>query len=170
MANFSKLKTEVIFVPPAIEMEGRKVTEKVRSAITSAVSKGVIKGLTYVEKGLRPALNSSMDSQWKWGVGKAGAPSRDIVDTGALKSSLQMKTIHSKTQTRLEIIYDKPYAKPVYFGACIRPYGNQNAAIVCLPSRPWIMAVLEGTHGQPKFDYETPINQAIQEAWKAEIG
>ena len=151
-------------------MNGREVTQKIRSAIASAVSKGVIKGITYVEAGLRPALNNSMDSQWQWGVGKAGAPSRDIVDTGALKSSLQMKTIHLKTQTRLEIIYNKPYAKHVYYGACIRPYGNKNAAIVCLPGRPWIMAVLEGTHGQPKFDYATPINQAIREAWSAEIG
>ena len=98
MANFSKLRTEVIFVPPAIEMNGREVTQKIRSAIASAVSKGVIKGITYVEAGLRPALNNSMDSQWQWGVGKAGAPSRarlvsengsrivkeGIVETGAL--------------------------------------------------------------------------------------
>ena len=141
-----------------------------RLAIAKALNKGVIKGMTYVEAALRPALDNSMQSQWKWGVGKAGASSRDIIDTGALKSSLRLKTTYLKTKTRLEIIYPKPYASFVYYGGYIHPYGNKKAPMVYIPGRPWVMAVLQGTHGQPKLDYATPFNRGIQEAWAAQFG
>ena len=167
--NFN-LTTQLTFVPPKVEMKGQEVTPKMKMAINKALTKGVQKGMTYVEAALRPALDRSMSSQWAWGVGRAGASSRDIVDTGALKSSLKLKTTFLQTKTKLDITYTQRYAAFVHYGGYMQPYGNKKAPAVYIPGRPWITAVLEGTHGQPKLDYAASFNQGIQEAWRAQFG
>ena len=164
------LSTQLTFVPPKVEMKGQEVTKKMKLAINKAITRGVQKGITYVEAALRPALDNSMKSQWSWGVGVAGVATRDIVDTGALMSSLKLKATFLQTKTKLDITYTKPYAAFVHYGGYVKPYGNQKANAVYLPGRPWVTAVIEGTHGQPKFDSGKYFDQGIQEAWKAQFG
>jgi len=168
--NFGNVSSQLTFVPPKVDMKGQEVTPKMKLAINKALVKGVQKGMTYVEAALRPALNASMASQWSWGVGKAGAPSRDIIDTGALRDSLKLKTTFLQTKTKLDITYTQRYAAFVHYGGYIQHYGNKKASAVYIPGRPWVTAVLEGTHGQPKLDYATPFNAGIQEAWAAQFG
>lgn len=168
--NLGKVSTQLTFIPPKVEMKGQDVTPKMRLATNKALTKGVQKGMTYVEAALRPALDASMASQWSWGVGKAGLASRDIIDTGALKGSLKLKTTFLQTKTKLDIIYTQKYAAFVHYGGYIQPYGNPKASSMYIPGRPWVTAVLEGTHGQPKLDYAAPLNRGIQEAWKAQFG
>ena len=66
--------------------------------------------------------------------------------------------------------YNTPYAAFVHYGGMIKPYGNKNAADVLIPARPWVQAVFEGSHGQPKFDMRTPFDKGIGEAWSAQFG
>lgn len=148
------------------KVDGKAETPKMRQAVNKALSKGAQKGSTYVSASLKKALNTSIDSDWAW----IGGTARDIVDTGTLKNSLEIVTKFGQTKVGFQINYKAPYASYVHYGAVIQPYGNKNAASVVLPARPWISAVLEGTHGQPKFDMLKPFDQGISEAWSAQFG
>ena len=92
--KFSKIKME-IQMP---KVEGKADTKKMRLAVNKALGRGAQKGSTYVEKGLRQALNTSLMSQWSWING-----SRDIIDTGRLKNSLELKTVFSQTKVNFQI-------------------------------------------------------------------
>ena len=147
------------------KIEGKADTKKMQLAVNKAITRGAQKGATYVEKGLREALDKSISSQWSWTDG-----SRDIIDTGRLKSSLQIKTIFNQTKVGFQIAYNTPYAAFVHYGGVIKPYGNKSAADVVIPARPWVQAVFDGTNGQPKFDLQTPFDKGIGEVWKAQFG
>lgn len=147
------------------KVEGKADTKKMQQAVNKALSKGAQKGATYVERNLKVALDNSIGSQWGWIQG-----TRDIVDTGRLMESLQIKAKFSQTKVGFEVIYKAPYAAFVHYGGLMKPYGNKNAADVLIPARPWVQAVFEGTHGQPKFDMEKPFNEGISEAWTAQFG
>ena len=162
MANF-KFGTKMSIQMPKVE--GKADTAKMKAAVNKALVKGAQKGATYVEKSLRIALDKSISSQWSWIDG-----SRDIVDTGALKGALKINTKFAQTKVTFEIQYNTPYAAFVHYGGIIKPYGNKNAADVVIPARPWVQAVLEGSHGQEKFDMRTPFDKGIGEQWKAQFG
>ena len=159
--KFDKIKME-IQMP---KVEGKAETKKMQLAINKALSRGAQKGATYVEKDLKESLNRSLMSQWAWIEG-----SRDIIDTGRLRDSLELKSVFSQTKVKFQIAYKVPYAGLVHYGGMIKPYGNQRAADVVIPARPWVVAVLEGTHGQQKFDMRTPFDRGISEAWSAQFG
>ena len=147
------------------KMEAKAETKKMQLAAKRAISRGAQKGATYVEKGLRTALDASISSPWNWISG-----TRDIIDTGKLKSSLQIKTNYSQTKVSFQVAYNTPYAAFVHYGGAIHPYGNKNAPTVLLPGRPWVQAVFDGSHGQPQFDIAKPFNQGIDEAWSEQFG
>lgn len=147
------------------KVEGKAETKKMQMAVNKAITKGAQKGATYVEKSLREALDASINSEWSWTNG-----SRDIVDTGKLRSSLEIKAVFSQTKVGFQISYNTPYAAFVHYGGVIKPYGNPNAADVVIPGRPWVQAVLEGSNGQPKFDLGTPFDRGISEVWSAQFG
>ena len=162
MANF-KFGTKMSIQMPKVE--GKADTAKMKAAVNKALVKGAQKGATYVEKDLRVALDKSISSQWSWIDG-----SRDIIDTGTLKGALKINTKFAQTKVTFEIQYNTPYAAFVHYGGMIKPYGNKNAADVVIPARPWVQAVLEGSHGQEKFDMRTPFDKGIGEQWKAQFG
>lgn len=162
MAKFTYSMKMEIGMP---KVEGKADTKKMQMAVNKAITRGAQKGATYVEKGLRSALDKSISSQWGWIEG-----SRDIIDTGKLKSSLQIKTIFNQTKVGFQIAYNTPYAAFVHYGGVIKPYGNPNAADVVIPGRPWVQAVFEGTNGQPKFDLRTPFDKGVSEVWSAQFG
>lgn len=147
------------------KVEGKIETSKMRMAVNTALTKGAQKGATYVEKDLRIALNTAMDSQWQWISG-----SRDIVDTGKLKNSLRIVTNFAQTKVSFQVQYNTPYAAFVHYGGVMKPYGNKNAADVLVPARPWVQAVFEGSYGQKKFDMLKPFDQGVSEAWKSQFG
>ena len=133
------------------KVQGKADTKKMQLAINKALSKGAQKGATYIQKSLGTALDAS--------ITKFGA-----IDTGKLKSSLEIKAKFSQTKVGFSIIYKTPYAAFVHYGGVMRPYGNPNVALVTIPGRPWISAALEG------FDLKTPFDRGIGEAWKAQFG
>lgn len=162
MAKFTYSQKMEIKMP---KIEGKAETKKMQMAVNKAITRGAQKGSTYVEASLRAALDASISSQWSWING-----SRDIIDTGTLKGSLQLKTIFSKTKVGFQISYNTPYAAFVHYGGVIKPYGNKNAADVVIPGRPWVQAIFDGSHGQPKFDLQTPFDKGISEVWSAQFG
>ena len=163
------------------KVEGKKNTPKMKQAVNKALSKGAQKGSTYVESSLKAALNNSIESNiWgpfspkvpyiSRGGNSRGSGSRSNVDTGALRDSLKIDTKFSQTKVSFSVVYKSPYAAFVHYGGIIKPYGNRNAADVIIPARPWVQAVFEGTHNQPKFDIRTPFDKGIKEAWSAQFG
>jgi len=152
-------------------------SKKHRVAANSAISKGVIAASTEIEKKLNDALRKSLSSgSWDWpretirSNGSIAGTSRNIVDTGALRDSQKITTRFLKTKLTMAISYSAPHAGIVYYGGVIQPYGNPNANSVTIPGRPWVEAVLNGTHGQEKFDILTPFNRAINAAWGSAFG
>ena len=124
-----------------------------------------IAGLQAVKQALPQALDDAMLSEtWtgfnpkrpyrrKNGELMSSAP-RDIVDTGKLFGTGKVFVKANAMKVgggTIRIKYGTPYAKMVYYGGVIIPYGDQKNAPVTLPARPWIRATLEGTHGIQKF-------------------
>ena len=163
MANQWKYSIKQEVMMPKVE--GKIETAKMKAAVNKAIVKGAQKGSTYVEVGLRKALDNSIDSQWSWISG-----SRDIVDTGKLKASAKIITKFAQTKVTFQVQYNTPYASFVHYGGAIKPYGNKSAATVILPARPWVQAVLTGSHGQPQFDFKVPFDRGISEQWSAQFG
>ena len=148
---------------PKVEVKDNSPAMKKR--VSKALSKGTQKASSYVEKNLKIALDKAMTSMWTWTEG-----SRDIVDTGKLKNSLKITAIFNQTKVSWQIQYRTPYAAFVHYGGVIKPYGNKNARDVLIPARPWIQAIMEGSHGQEKFDIKTPFDEGMAEAFAAEFG
>ena len=163
MANQWKYSVKQDIKMPKVE--GSMETAKMKAAVSKALVKGAQKGASYVEAGLITALNKSMDSQWTWNQG-----SRDIVDTGKLKASAKIITKFAQTKVSFQVQYNTPYAAFVHYGGVMKPYGNKYAADVIIPGRPWVKAVLEGSHGQEKFDFRVPFDRGISEQWSAQFG
>lgn len=162
MKDLSFSTTLEVQIPKVKTKTNAKALKKVA---TKTFSAGVQKGATYVPEALRKALDASMDSSWQWIEGQ-----RDIVDTGALKGSLNIATEARQSTIQFKGSYNQPYAAITHYGGMIRPYGNPYAAPVMLPARPWITAVFEGNNGQPKFSVSAPFQQGINEAWKSQFG
>ena len=148
---------------PKVEVKDNSPAMKKR--VSKALSKGTQKASSYVEKNLKIALDKAMTSMWTWTEG-----SRDIVDTGKLKNSLKITAIFNQTKVSWQIQYRTPYAAFVHYGGVMKPYGNKNARDVLIPARPWVQAIMEGSHGQEKFDIKTPFDEGMAEAFAAEFG
>ena len=145
---------------------GIEVDNSLKAAADKAISSGLKSGIIYVQKDLKVALDQSIASQWTWYRGG----SRDIIDTGRLKSSLRMTNTVSGTRATIKGFYNTPYAAFVHYGGVMKPYGNPNAADVLIPARPWVRGVLTGTYGQKKINVKALMDKAIVEAWKAQFG
>ncbi len=148
---------------PKVEVKDNSRAMKKR--VSKALSKGTQKASAYVEKNLKIALDKAMTSMWTWTEG-----SRDIIDTGKLKNSLKLTAVFNQTKVSWQIQYRTPYAAFVHYGGVIKPYGNKNARDVLIPARPWVQAIMEGSHGQPKFDIKTPFDEGMAEAFATEFG
>ena len=151
--------------------------KKLRAKANSAIVKGVQKGMKNGEVALGQALDSAIDSNiWSWPRstvrtnGETAGGTRNIVDTGRLKSSRKLTQTFGSTHAGMKIAYGAPYAGIVHYGGVVQPYGNKNAATVLIPGRPWISSVLRGENGIPKFSLGSYVQKGIDEVWKAQIG
>ena len=99
--------------------------------------------------------------------GTRAGTTRNIIDTGALKSSLTTRVESSGyLQRTIVIAYDTPYASLVHYGGVIKyPYGNKKAASAVIPGRPWVEAILEGTYGRQKFNVQKHVGEALKDVW-----
>lgn len=123
--------------------------------LPSDLRKAANKATDMVIAELGAALDSAMAaSTWSWPSG-----SRDIIDTGALRSSRSIK----KAGNGFTIVYNQPYAAIVHYGGYIQPYGNPKAAKFYFPPRPWVDSVLNGGGQVPQFDFESAFRKAFDE-------
>jgi phage gpG-like protein len=123
--------------------------------LPSDLRKAANKATDMIIAELGAALDSAMAaSVWSWPGG-----SRDIIDTGALRSSRSIK----KAGNGFTITYNQPYAAIVHYGGYIQPYGNPKAAKFYFPPRPWIDSVLNGSASIPQFDFESAFRKAFDE-------
>ena len=150
-------------------------SKALRKKANSAAGAAHIKAMGAVEKALKPALDAAINSMWAWNGNpiwrdgtQPGNP-RDIVHTGKLRDSLSTKTRFLKTKSDIAISYKTPYAAFMYYGGAMQPYGNPNAATVLIPGRPWIEAIMNGTHGQEKFDYIKIFNDTWNDEFQKRI-
>ena len=111
------------------------------------------KAIPRMVKDLSVHLDNMMEAGWGWIDG-----TRDIVDTGALKSSKKV----SASSSGFEVSYSAPYVNIVHYGGYIQPYGNVNIEKVYLPARPWIAATFGKAPGPlPPFDFEQSYYDAM---------
>lgn len=153
-----------------------KIDAKATKAQAKALRNNIIQahqaGMANVERMLGPALDAALDnSNWTWPRAvtwrdgtQRGAP-RSITNTGALKASRKTIVNFLQTKAKLQITYSAPHANLVYYGGVIQPYGNQNAPSVLIPGRPWVEAILNGSHGQPKFDMAKAYDVGFKQAF-----
>ena len=154
-------------VPKAKIPEG--TAKKAATQLRGRIIKAHQAGMRNVEMSLGAALDAAMDdNSWQWNrnpVWKDGTQPgnpRDIVNSGKLKASREFKVSYGVTKASLAISYKAPYANFVYYGGVVQPYGNPKAPSVVIPGRPWVEAVLNGTHGQEKFDMSKPYDEAFK--------
>lgn len=122
--------------------------------LSAAFREGTEYALSVAQEALREALDAAVASSvWQWNEGG----SRDIVDTGALRSSLSV----SIDGQEITIDYGVPYAAFVHYGGYVKPYGNAKIEAVYIPGRPWIDSVLFGTGPVPALNLDRIILDAI---------
>lgn len=110
------------------------------------------------EIAIRNALDYAVSAAvWGWRDG-----TRDIVETGALRSSLSF----SNTANGLEFWYTAPYANLVHYGGYVRPYGNPKIDAVYIPGRPWVDAVMVGGGPVDPVDLDSIYEEAISRAFR----
>lgn len=106
-----------------------------------------------VAKELKIALDDAMNNPiWNW-----NGDTRDIVDTGALRDSLQL---YVDSDADIHILYNLEYAAIVHYGGYFNPYGNPQVKLY-YPARPWIDSVLNGGGPVEKFMWEGPYEKAF---------
>jgi len=171
-SNKFEMKAEIKLPSKAeIKASGTDPTKAVKAFQT-----GVLRGSNQVEADLPTALNQALEAS-VWGPFSPKTPYtskggqlrtsglRNIVDTGALKDSLRIKTKFLQTKTVTVINYSAPYAAFVHYGGVIQPYGNKNANSVLIPARPWVEAVLTGNGPVKPYEYRKVYQDAIEQAW-----
>lgn len=140
-----------------------------------AISSGTSSAVSTIKTGFTKALDQAMESStWSWPRdtlrqnGALVGRTRDIIDTGALKGSLQVSTSSGigGSQTTVSFAYTASHALIVHFGGAMQPYGNKDATTVILPGRPWMQSTVEGSNGIPKFDFSSIYIKAIKKSWK----
>lgn len=127
---------------------------EIRSRMAAAISRAS----AVVAVDLKAALDEAIRSDvWQTTKGRA-----DIVETGELLRSGSVII----TSNEIKIVYDAPYAGLVHYGGYILPYGNESRDKVYLPPRPWVDAVLNGTSGIAKFDFDRYYRKAIEDEFR----
>ena len=171
MSDFN-FKSTLSLSPPKVNVSWKNPLLRARTDL--ALLKGMREGARMVGRELDTGLDKAMDASiWGWGAttlrrnGSIVSSPRNIVDTGQLKSSKQVKYAQYPGSTAFSINYTAPYAKFVHFGGMMQPYGNKNAASVLVPARPWVEAVLYGTYGMEKLPLKEIYGRAIRDAWSA---
>lgn len=136
------------FMDVAAELDGR-----FQSAITSdswswpRQSKRGVSGSTLKEK----------SKNWRRASYNTGT-TRNIVDSGDLAQS----HVFNVSGLKAEYVWTASHAAWVHEGARIKPWGNQNAATVTLPARPWTTAVLKGGNPSiPVYDFSSELARKI---------
>jgi hypothetical protein len=173
MAKF-KFSEKINLNLPKFEVTDEQATDKKYMAnMRKAMTKGLVKAVSYVSKDLAFALDQNIGSDvWNWprdtqrANGETVGSPRDIVDTGKLAASLELKESFLKTKGTIQIAYKAPYAALMHYGGAIQPYGNPNAATVFIPGRPWVEATINGTHGLPEFNGGPAGQKGFLEGWK----
>lgn len=151
---------------PAVRMTQKgDATQKIKQAAAKAATKGRTKAITYIQASLKTSLDKSISSLWSWPDG-----AQDIVDTGTLKNSLTLPVKHLQRSSTVQIKYGTPYAAAMHYGWVGHPYGNKSIPPRSYPGRPWIQAVLDGSNGQQKPDFDKIISDAFAAAWKEQFG
>ena len=141
-----------------------KPTKNISALAAKACQKTRSRAFVYIQASLKTSLDKSIESLWSWPSG-----ARDIVDTGVLKNSLVM-TIKNQSKTSvLRGVYTAPYASSLHYGWVGHPYGNKSIPPRSYPGRPWVQAVLDGTNGQQKPDFEKIISDAFLAAWNEQL-
>ena len=155
-------KQKFSFALPKVNVD-TKANKKERVAAKTKLVKAHQAGIKAVEDKLGIALDNAVKSRtWAWRDGGM----RDIVDTGKLLRSRNLKVQYLQTKAVIGIQYTAPYATLMHYGGAIQPYGNRNAATVLIPARPWIEAIFEGSYGMRKFDLAKPYDTAFKAAFK----
>ncbi|ACT65625.1 predicted protein [Cyanophage PSS2] len=154
LASLSKIyeeKAKHSFAAVADELEGR-FTDAISSAYWQwpGPSKRGVSGSTLGEKA----------RSWSKSKFNTGSP-RSIVDSGDLKGSLRVDL--NLNNLTCQFMWTTSYAAAVHEGAYIHPWGDKKNAKVHLPARPWTSAVINGTHGVPKYDYVDRFSRFINQ-------
>lgn len=165
-----QIRTSVEQVKPKLTYQfavGVDVSFVSKTKYGPIINAGVQKGNEIIKTQLAQALDNAMDSSvWKWnpGVttdrknGESVESPRNIVDTGALKSSFRVNTKGNS----VDFAYREPYSRLVHWGGYIQPYGNPNAKKVYVPGRPWITSVLNGENGFEAFPFKDIWSKTIK--------
>lgn len=151
------------FAGPKITMTA-KASSNISMLAARACQSTRSKAFVYVQASLKTSLDKSISSLWSWPNG-----ARDIVDTGALKNSLVMTIKNQSKGSTLRGAYTAPYASSLHYGWVGHPYGNKSIPPRSYPGRPWVQAVLSGTNGQQKPDFNKIISDAFAAAWKEQF-
>ena len=153
-----------------------KTNEKAaRQIALASMVKGVQAGASQVESYLPSLLDQALESNvWSWPRstlrknGQTAGGTRDIVDSGRLKSSKKITTKFLQTKTTFNITYTAPYAALVHYGGYITPYGDVTRAPVYVPGRPWVQGVLEGNvNGINYIQIDEIMDESIESEWNA---
>ena len=154
---------------PQVNMRNPKKVP--REKALAAFEAGKQAGMEELKMQTTFALFSSLRSTtWMWpnttirNNGEIVDSPRNIVDTSALMFSQKVVLKEFKRKSQMKISYHVPYAAIVHYGGVIRPYGNRFANAAIYPARPWVQAILEGTHGQRKLPVERILRDAIAAA------
>jgi len=150
---------------PIVSMESANGIEKLQKQTENAILGGTTIGLKKASQLIKPALNEAMaQSVWAWpnvtfrkNGSDVDAP-RDIIDTANLRDSMDTEM---KGDNAFAIIYTAPYANMVHYGGITRPYGRGGDSFV-YPARPWISALLTGTHGINEFKVLDIVKETVE--------
>jgi len=164
---FNSFRMKASFKTPKVSVDSDD--KKARLRANAAMQRGLLGASEEVESKLPSVLNRAMESPiWDWtGITRrkngstVGSP-RDIVDTGRLRDSLNIKVKYLKTKTDFIITYTAPYATLIHEGGVVAGKGSDSI----FPARPWIRAVLEpGFSGFEAYDYKRVFEQHIVRDW-----
>lgn len=159
--------------PPSVGISNTDQVKETGKAVAGAITEGTSGGLQAASKALKPALNDAMaQSVWNWpnvtlrkNTSDVDSP-RDIIDTANLRDSVDIQTSGSNG---LQIIYTAPYAAMVHYGGITRPYGRSSDSFV-YPARPWISALLTGSHGIEQFKVLDVVDQQVLKNFQKSFG
>ncbi len=130
-----------------------KITKDPQKQILAALESTRILFESNITTRLIDTLDAAMASSIWQTIGGTG----DIVDSGELKNSLEVRAERGK----ITIQYKEDYAMLVHHGGYIAPYGNLNVEKIYLPPRPWVHSVLYGGVPVTPVDFPAVYREAL---------
>lgn len=140
----------ITFIPDDLRREFTVGLRDLPKDLRKETNKALDIAIEKLEEMLDNAISSPV---WNWPSGP-----RDIIDTGALKDSLRIV----KVGNGFTIKYEQPYAAICHNGGYIQPYGNPKARPYYFTPRPWVAETIEGGGRVKKFDFESILNEALE--------